>query len=161
VTSSKSRESVSKPQHLTASTPGSGGTSHPLPRVMTTVAPLLALKGLWTFWRATLLAAMELRLAVALLTAALALAAEYPMTFSKDGQVWIAAGLGDAWLSDPGMAEKVRPALVVSVAFGDAGSRLGHHRSFIRAAFVEIPLSVSVLKAVKIKSPSHTLCPSN
>lgn len=121
----------------------------------------LALKGLRTRWRATLLAAMVLRLAVGLLTAAPALAAEYLTTFSKDRQVWIAAGLADVWLTDPGMAKKVRPVLVGSVAFGDPRARLGHHRSFIRAAFVEIPLSVSVLKAVNIKSPSHTLCPSN
>ena len=36
---------------------------------------------------------------------------------------------GDIWLFDFGMAEKVRPALVISVAFGDADRALGHHCS--------------------------------
>lgn len=104
---------------------------------------------------------MVLRLAVALLTAALdsAISGKCRGVFGR--KCWIATDLGDVWLSDPGMAEKVRPALVVSVTFGDTGSRLGHHRSLIRAAFVEIPLSVSFLRAVKIKPRSHTLCPKN
>ena len=34
---------------------------------------------------------------------------------------------GEVWLFDLGMAEKVRPALVVSVGYGDADRALIHH----------------------------------
>src|ERR1035441_3560749 len=56
---------------------------------------------------------------------------------------------GDEWLFDLGMAEKVRPALVISVAFGDADRALVTivpHTS-LRGSQFEIPVSVPFLKA--------------
>jgi mRNA interferase MazF len=57
---------------------------------------------------------------------------------------------GDVWLFDLGMAEKVRPALVISVAFGDADRALVTivpHTTSLRGSQFEIPVSVSFLKA--------------
>ena len=57
---------------------------------------------------------------------------------------------GDVWLFDLGMAEKVRPALVISVAFGDADRALVTivpHTTSLGGSQFEIPVSVSFLKA--------------
>jgi mRNA interferase MazF len=57
---------------------------------------------------------------------------------------------GDVWLFDPGMAEKVRPALVISVAFGDADRALVTiipHTTSPRGSQFEVPVSVPFLKA--------------
>ena len=57
---------------------------------------------------------------------------------------------GDVWLFDLGMAEKVRAALVISVAFGDADRALVTivpHTTSLRGSQFEIPVSVSFLKA--------------
>jgi mRNA interferase MazF len=57
---------------------------------------------------------------------------------------------GEVWLFDLGMAEKVRPALVISVAFGDADRALVTivpHTTALRGSQFEIPVSVSFLKA--------------
>ena len=57
---------------------------------------------------------------------------------------------GDVWLFDLGMAEKVRPALVISVPFGDADRALVTvvpHTTSLRGSQFEIPVSVSFLKA--------------
>ena len=56
---------------------------------------------------------------------------------------------GDVWLFDLGMAEKVRPALVMSVAFGDADRALVTivpHTTSLRGSQFEIPVSVAFLK---------------
>lgn len=53
------------------------------------------------------------------------------------------------WLFDLGMAEKVRPALVISVAFGDADRALVTivpHTTRLRGSQFEIPASVPFLK---------------
>ena len=57
---------------------------------------------------------------------------------------------GEVWLFDLGMAEKVRPALVISVAFGDADRALVTivpHTTSLRGSQFEIPVSVPFLKA--------------
>ena len=57
---------------------------------------------------------------------------------------------GEVWLFDLGIAEKVRPALVISVAFGDADRALVTivpHTTSLRGSQFEIPVSVSFLKA--------------
>jgi len=57
---------------------------------------------------------------------------------------------GEVWLFDLGMAEKVRPALVVSAAFGDADRALVTvvpHTTALRGSQFEIPVSVSFLRA--------------
>jgi len=57
---------------------------------------------------------------------------------------------GDVWLFDLGIAEKVRPALVISVAFGDADRALVTivpHTTSLRGSQFEIPVSVPFLKA--------------
>ena len=57
---------------------------------------------------------------------------------------------GEVWLFDLGMAEKVRPALVISVAFGGADRALVTvvpHTTSLRGSEFEIPVSVSYLKA--------------
>jgi mRNA interferase MazF len=57
---------------------------------------------------------------------------------------------GEVWLFDLGLAEKVRPALVISVAFGDADRALVTtvpHTTSLRGSQFEIPVSVSFLKA--------------
>ena len=57
---------------------------------------------------------------------------------------------GEVWLFDLGMAEKVRPALVISVAFGDTDRALVTivpHTTSLRGSPFEIPVSVSFLKA--------------
>ena len=56
---------------------------------------------------------------------------------------------GEVWLFDLGMAEKVRPALVISVAFGDADRALVTivpHTTSLRGSQIEIPVSVPFLK---------------
>jgi mRNA interferase MazF len=56
---------------------------------------------------------------------------------------------GDIWLFDLGMAEKVRPALVISAAFGDADRALVTvvpHTTSLRGSEFEIPVSVPFLK---------------
>jgi mRNA interferase MazF len=57
---------------------------------------------------------------------------------------------GEVWLFDLGMAEKVRPALVVSVGYGDADRALitilPHTTSF-RGSQFEIIVNVPFLKA--------------
>src|SRR6266853_2130042 len=57
---------------------------------------------------------------------------------------------GDVWLFDLGMAEKVRPALVVSVAYGDADRALitiVPHTTSLRGSQYEVPIEVAFLKA--------------
>jgi mRNA interferase MazF len=57
---------------------------------------------------------------------------------------------GEVWLIDLGMAEKVRPALVVSAAFGDADRALVTivpHTTSLRGSQFEIPVGVPFLKA--------------
>jgi len=57
---------------------------------------------------------------------------------------------GEIWLFDLGMAEKVRPALVISAAFGDADRALVTivpHTTSLRGSQFEIPVSVPFLKA--------------
>jgi len=57
---------------------------------------------------------------------------------------------GEVWLFDLGMAEKVRPALVISAAFGDADRALVTivpHTTSLRGSQFEIPVNVSFLKA--------------
>lgn len=56
---------------------------------------------------------------------------------------------GEVWLFDLGMAEKVRPALVISVALGDADRALVTivpHTTSLRGSQFEIPASVPFLK---------------
>ena len=56
---------------------------------------------------------------------------------------------GEVWLFDLGMAEKVRPALVISVAFGDADRALVTvvpHTTSLRASQFEIGVNVPFLK---------------
>ena len=56
---------------------------------------------------------------------------------------------GEVWLFDLGMTEKVRPALVISVAFGDADRALVTivpHTTSLRGSQFEIPASVPFLK---------------
>lgn len=56
---------------------------------------------------------------------------------------------GEVWLFDLGMAEKVRPALVISAAFGDADRALVTivpHTTSLRGSQFEIPTSVPFLK---------------
>jgi mRNA interferase MazF len=56
---------------------------------------------------------------------------------------------GEVWLFDLGMAEKVRPALVISVAFGRADRALVTivpHTTSVRGSQFEIPISVPFLK---------------
>jgi len=56
---------------------------------------------------------------------------------------------GEVWLFDLGMAEKVRPALVISVAFGDADRALltiVPHTTSLRGSQFEITASAPFLK---------------
>ena len=56
---------------------------------------------------------------------------------------------GEVWLFDLGMAEKVRPALVISVAFGDADRALVTivpHTTSLRGSQLEIAASTPFLK---------------
>ena len=56
---------------------------------------------------------------------------------------------GEVWLFDLGMAEKVRPALVISVAFGNADRALVTvvpHTTSLRGSQFEVPASVPFLK---------------
>jgi len=57
---------------------------------------------------------------------------------------------GEVWLFDLGMAEKVRPALVISMDFGDADRALVTivpHTTSLRGSTFEIPVEVPFLKA--------------
>jgi mRNA interferase MazF len=57
---------------------------------------------------------------------------------------------GEVWLFDLGMAEKVRPALVISAPFGDVDRALVTvvpHTTSLRGSQFEIPVSVPFLKA--------------
>ena len=57
---------------------------------------------------------------------------------------------GEVWLFDLGMTEKVRPALVISVAFGDGDRSLVTvvpHTTSLRGSQFEIPVTVPYLKA--------------
>jgi len=57
---------------------------------------------------------------------------------------------GEVWLLDLGMAEKVRPALVISAAFGDTDRALVTivpHTTSLRGSQFEISVSVPFLKA--------------
>lgn len=56
---------------------------------------------------------------------------------------------GEVWLLDPGMAEKVRPALILSVPFGDADRALitvVPHTTSLRGSQYEIAVPVPFLK---------------
>jgi mRNA interferase MazF len=56
----------------------------------------------------------------------------------------------EVWLFDLGMVEKVRPALVISVAFGDGDRALVTvvpHTTSLRGSRFEIPVRASFLKA--------------
>jgi mRNA interferase MazF len=56
---------------------------------------------------------------------------------------------GEVWLFDLGLAEKVRPALVVSIAYGDQDRALVTivpHTTTMRGSSFEIPLEVAFLK---------------
>jgi mRNA interferase MazF len=56
---------------------------------------------------------------------------------------------GEVWLFDLGMSEKVRPALVISAAFGDADRALitiVPHTTSLRGSRFEIPANVPFLK---------------
>ena len=56
---------------------------------------------------------------------------------------------GEVWLLDLGMAEKVRPALVLSVAFGDIDRALMTvvpHTTTLRASQYEVAVPVPFLK---------------
>lgn len=56
---------------------------------------------------------------------------------------------GEVWLFDLGMAEKVRPALVISIAFGDVDRALitiVPHTTSLRGSQFEIPVHVPFLK---------------
>jgi mRNA interferase MazF len=56
---------------------------------------------------------------------------------------------GEVWLFDLGMAEKVRPALVISAAFADADRALVTivpHTTSLRGSQFEIPIDVPFLK---------------
>jgi mRNA interferase MazF len=60
------------------------------------------------------------------------------------------AARGELWLVEPGMAAKVRPALVVSVPADDADRALVTivpHTTSPRASRFEVAVSVSVLRA--------------
>jgi mRNA interferase MazF len=56
---------------------------------------------------------------------------------------------GEVWLFDLGMVEKVRPALVISTAFGDTDRlvTIVPHTTSLRGSQFEIPVSVLFLKA--------------
>jgi mRNA interferase MazF len=57
---------------------------------------------------------------------------------------------GEVWLFDLGMAEKVRPALVVSVGYGDADRALitiVPHTTSLRGSRYEVIVNVPFLKA--------------
>ena len=57
---------------------------------------------------------------------------------------------GEVWLFDLGMAEKVRPALVVSVGYGDVDRALitiVPHTTSLRGSQYEIAVNVPFLKA--------------
>jgi mRNA interferase MazF len=57
---------------------------------------------------------------------------------------------GEVWLFDLGMAEKVRPALVISAPFGDVDRALVTvvpHTTSLRGSQFEFPVRVPFLKA--------------
>jgi mRNA interferase MazF len=56
---------------------------------------------------------------------------------------------GEVWLFDLGMAEKVRPALVISVDYGDLDRALitiVPHTTSLRGSQYEIPINIPFLK---------------
>jgi mRNA interferase MazF len=56
---------------------------------------------------------------------------------------------GEVWLLDLGMAEKVRPAMILSVAFGDDDRALMTvipHSTSLRGSQYEVPIPVPFLK---------------
>ncbi len=56
---------------------------------------------------------------------------------------------GEVWIFDLGMAEKVRPALVVSVAYGDTDRALitiVPHTTSLRGSQFEVPVNIPFLK---------------
>src|SRR5258708_5866838 len=56
---------------------------------------------------------------------------------------------GEVWLFDLGMAEKVRPALIVSVRYGDLDRALitiVPHTTSLRGSRYEIPINVPFLR---------------
>jgi len=56
---------------------------------------------------------------------------------------------GEVWIFDLGLAEKVRPALVVSVAYGDLDRALitmVPHTTSVRGSKYEVPVEVAFLK---------------
>ncbi len=60
------------------------------------------------------------------------------------------------WLFDLGMAEKVRPALVVSVGYGDVDRALitiVPHTTSLRGSQYEITVNVPFLKAGRVPGP--------
>ena len=68
------------------------------------------------------------------------------------------ATTGDAWLFDLGMAEKVRPALVVSVGYGDVDRALITilpHTTSLRGSQYEITVNVPFLEGGRIPSPER------
>jgi mRNA interferase MazF len=57
---------------------------------------------------------------------------------------------GEVWIFDLGMAKKVRPALVVSVGYGDADRALitiVPHTTSLRGSQYEVPVEVAFLRA--------------
>ena len=56
---------------------------------------------------------------------------------------------GEVWLFDLGMAEKVRPALVISVPYGDADRALVTiipHTTSLRGSPFEVPVNTPILR---------------
>jgi mRNA interferase MazF len=56
---------------------------------------------------------------------------------------------GEVWLFDLGMTEKVRPALVISVAYGDTDRALVTiipHTTSLRGSTFEVPVSTPFLR---------------
>ena len=56
---------------------------------------------------------------------------------------------GEGWMFDLGLAEKVRPALVVSVAYGDADRALitmVPHTTSLRGSQYEVPVEIAFLR---------------
>ncbi|MBN8734000.1 MAG: type II toxin-antitoxin system PemK/MazF family toxin [Acidobacteria bacterium] len=69
---------------------------------------------------------------------------------------------GEVWLLDLGMAEKVRPALIVSVAFGDHDRALITvipHTTSLRGSPYDIPVPVTFLKPGAFLVQNVATCP--
>ena len=70
---------------------------------------------------------------------------------------------GEVWLFDLGMAEKVRPALVVSVPYGDEDRALitiVPHTTSLRGSKYEIRVNVAFLKAGAILAQNAATYPN-